>query len=272
MKRGTTGLPKIPQAPIEPKIPGNLRVSEHYACYEGEGCTLGARTWLLRLSGCDLRCWWCDSKHASFRETGTREWAPDAVLRAALDSGAAWLSVTGGEPFWRGAGELKALAALCRGARKAGLKIKVETNGRRFPKAFAPWIDLWSVAPKWDSRFDDARARSERMDYEEAALAAFARNCPAGSLQWKFVVTSKDGVPCAGDLSRISGLIGALPPEARRAPVFLIPEAYAGGAYLDRCRALEDAAAALSRGGLRGCDVRVQPQWHRILWGDARGR
>jgi hypothetical protein len=55
-------------------------------------------------------------------------------------------------------------------------------------------------------------------------------------------------------------------------PVFFIPEAYAPGDYLGRTRALEQAVMKLGQRGLRGWDLRVQPQMHRVLHGDARGR
>jgi 7-carboxy-7-deazaguanine synthase len=133
---------------VEAARSGALRITEQYACYEGEGRTLGARTYLVRLSGCDLRCWWCDSKQSSFREDEAREWEPAAVERAALASGAAWVSFTGGEPTWRGLAELAALGELCRRLRKRGLKVKIESNGRRLPKEMDRAVDLWSVSPK----------------------------------------------------------------------------------------------------------------------------
>jgi 7-carboxy-7-deazaguanine synthase len=249
-----------------------LRVTEHYACFEGEGSTLGACTYLVRLSGCDLRCWWCDSKQPSFREDEAKETEPAALERAALASGAAWVSFTGGEPTWRPDSELRALAGLARRLRRAGLKVKVESNGRRLPKALQGVVDLWSVSPKWDARKRGAGARSAAMDYDEATLSALLQRSAPGALQLKFVVTFQGLEPRPGDLERAGELLESLGPKARRVPVFLLPEAYAPGDYLRRCKALEAAAKGLIQGRLKGYDLRTQPQWHRILYGDERGR
>jgi organic radical activating enzyme len=254
--------------PIEPTQPGVVRVTEHYACVEGEGSTLGALTYLVRLSGCDLRCWWCDSKFSSFREDEARELPPAELEAAALASGAGWVSFTGGEPTWRGPAELKALAGLARRLRRQGLQVKVESNGRRLPSALAGCVDLWSVAPKFDGRLGKATAA---MTWDPVTLGTLARR-KAGSLQWKFVVTYDKGQPRLGDLAWASGLLLALPKAARRHPAFFIPEAYAGGDYLARVKALEEAAAGLACGALQGWDLRVQPQWHRVLHGDERRR
>ncbi|MGH7441691.1 MAG: hypothetical protein ACREKE_03340, partial [bacterium] len=132
-------------------------------------------------------------------------------------------------------------------------------------------VDLWSVSPKWDGRRVGAAARTRAMDYDEAALAEYARRFAADRLQLKFVVTFAGLQPRSGDLDRVVELLLGLP-AAQSAPVFLIPEAYAAGDYRERCRALERAAGSLFRGPLAGWDLRVQPQWHRVLYGDERGR
>ena len=93
-----------------------------------------------------------------FREDEAREVLPGELERAALASGAGWVSFTGGEPTWRGDAELKALAGLARRLRVRGLKVKVESNGRRLPKALAGCVDLWSIAPKCDGRLGRAHA------------------------------------------------------------------------------------------------------------------
>ncbi len=262
-----------PRVPLPVSGPGLLRVTERYACFEGEGSTLGVATFLVRLSGCDLRCHWCDSKQSSFREDEARQVGADALEHEALAAGTPWVSFTGGEPTWRGSQELRALGALCRALRARGLKVKVETNGRRLPRELSGCVDLWSVSPKWDGRRPGAAARTPAMDYDETVLARLVRgHAASGRLQVKFVVTFDSGRPRPGDLERAAGLLHALPKAVRGAPVYFIPEAYASGPYLERCKALEAAVAGLLRGPLRGFNAAVQPQWHRVLHGDQRGR
>lgn len=259
--------PAPPASPI-PAPAGSLRVTERYLCVEGEGRSLGAATFLVRLSGCDLRCWWCDSKQSSFREDEARNVPWRKILAEARASRAAWLSLTGGEPTWRGPAELRSLASLCRGARRAGMQVKVETNGLRSPAQLDGLVDLWSVAPKADSK---VRAQTPAMRHDLAALKKLVRVHAPGALQLKFVICFDGLKPRAWDLDLALALLRALPAAARRTPVFFIPEAYAAGDYLARCRALEGAVTGLLK-SLPGWDLRAQPQWHRILYGDERGR
>jgi organic radical activating enzyme len=248
--------------------PGRLRLTEHYLCTEGEGRTLGALTYLVRFSGCDLRCNWCDTKFSSFYDDEERAVPVEKVEAAALKSGAAWVSFTGGEPTYRSDEELATLAGLAGRLRKRGLKVKVESNGRRLPKALQSCVDLWSLAPKWDSRQAPAKARTEAMDYDEAALAQFAKRYAPDKLQLKFVISYDALTPRAADLERARVILKPLP----KMPVFFIPEAYAPGDYLERVRALEKAVMTLGKAKLKGWELGVQPQMHRILHGDQRGR
>ncbi len=261
-----------PGVPIEAR-PGCLRVTETYLCLEGEGVSLGCPTFLVRLSGCNLRCWWCDSKFSSFDESEARELGWEALRDMALESGAGWVSFTGGEPTFRGGGEMESLALLCRALRGAGRKVKVETNGLLLPAALDGAVDLWSVAPKWDGSLDGGAQSTPAMRFDLGALAEFCRRFGGGGLQLKFVITSDSrGLPRESDLERVRSILAALP-EARRTPVLLVPEGLSSGAdYAARCRALGEAALAGLKDFWRGWDLRVLPQWHRVLYGDARKR
>ncbi len=253
--------------PSEPKKvrAGQLWVTERYVCYEGEGRNLGALSYLIRLSGCNLRCWWCDSKQSSFFEHEAREVAIVQLEREALASGAAWVSITGGEPSWRPEGELKDLAKLCSRLRARGLKTKIETNGLLWPLALRQAFDLWSVAPKWDLR--TKHSKPERMQTNAGVLAQLGQAYAPQALQLKFVITGRQ--PSTADLNQAFKLLKAW--RKPKPPVFFIPEAYASGDYLERCRLLELALQRRAK-SLKGWDLRVQPQWHRVLHGDARGK
>jgi 7-carboxy-7-deazaguanine synthase len=266
MKNGS-----IPSSKPLPAKPGFLRVTEHYLCLEGEGRTLGAATYLIRLSGCNLRCWWCDSKFSSFREDEAKELPWKKLATAALASGAAWVSFTGGEPTWRGEKELDSLARLCRALRKGGLKVKVETNGLLLPGNLKGLVDLWSVAPKWDGARSYQNHESPAMRYDLGALSRLVRSFgPSGRLQFKFVITAeKDGSPRAADLRRTREILARLP-KILGLPVFLVPEGLAPGAdYLERNRRLAETVLD-SLKVWKGWDLRVLPQWHRVLYGDQR--
>jgi organic radical activating enzyme len=249
----------------------SLKVTEHYLCEEGEGSTLGALTYLIRLSGCNLRCTWCDSKQSSFFDDEEKMIAASVLREAALKSAAAWVSFTGGEPTWRSRAELKTLASLCRALRSAGRKIKIESNGLLLPTLLKDCVDLWSLAPKWDGSKPYATQRQPHMDYSIPTLRAFLRNSTPQGLQLKFVICDdSSGGPRSSDLKRVASILGELQGK-KRPPVFFIPEAYGKGDYLSRCRRLAEAVEALAP-SLKGWDLRVQPQWHRVLFGDERRR
>lgn len=254
----------FPSEPRQVKA-GRLWVTERYACFEGEGRTLGALSFLIRLSGCNLRCWWCDSKQSSFFEHEASEVSIAQLEREALASGAAWVSFTGGEPTWRPEAELKDLAKLCARLRAKGLKTKIETNGLLLPQALRQAFDLWSVAPKWDLR---AKApKPERMRLDAKVLGALGKAYAPQRLQLKFVITGSQ--PSGPDLAQACKILKAW--RAPKPPVFFIPEAYASGDYVQRCRLLEAALQQRAK-VLKGWDLRVQPQWHRVVHGDARGK
>lgn len=249
----------------------DLRVTEHYLCEEGEGTTLGALTYLVRLAGCNLRCWWCDSKFSSFDEDEAGGVSGGALEKVILKSNAAWVSFTGGEPTWRPEAEIKALASLCKRLKKSGKKIKFESNGLLLPSPLLQAADLWSIAPKWDGSKGYAKQRQESMDHDLPRLKEFQRRYAPGRLQLKFVITSDaHGDPKPGDLKRATGILQSLK-NGKKMPIFFIPEAYARADYFERCRRLSFAVERLSP-KLKGWDLRVQPQWHRVLHGDARKR
>lgn len=87
-----------------------LRVSEIYPSIQGESTHAGRPCVFIRLTGCPLRCVWCDTEYA-FTGGETREL--DAIVAEALGFGIDVVELTGGEPLaQKGAPEL--LAALCR--------------------------------------------------------------------------------------------------------------------------------------------------------------
>ncbi len=98
-----------------------LLVNEIYASLQGEGPEQGYPTVLLRLTGCNLRCTYCDSAFAFFK--GERR-----TLRSVVETVAAFgigrVLVTGGEPMAQ-----RETPALCRALLRAGHAVSIETNG-----------------------------------------------------------------------------------------------------------------------------------------------
>ena len=73
-----------------------LRITEIFHSLQGESSTVGWRTVFVRLTGCPLRCGYCDTAYA-FKGG---EWMEiDAILRQVVSLGARYVTVTGGEPL-----------------------------------------------------------------------------------------------------------------------------------------------------------------------------
>ncbi|MEM1261595.1 MAG: 7-carboxy-7-deazaguanine synthase QueE [Pseudomonadota bacterium] len=98
-----------------------LRIAETFLSLQGEALAAGLPTFFIRLSGCPLRCQYCDTAYAFH---GGQWYGIDALVAAATASCAPAVCVTGGEPLAQPAC-LGLLTALC----DAGLDVSIETSG-----------------------------------------------------------------------------------------------------------------------------------------------
>ncbi len=104
-----------------PERPATLTVNEIYASIQGESSYAGLPCVFLRLTGCALRCVWCDSTH-TFHE-GERRPVPE-VLREVRSYGLPLVEVTGGEPLLQ-----KAVLPVITALLDEGRTVLVETGG-----------------------------------------------------------------------------------------------------------------------------------------------
>ena len=105
----------------EPDGRHHLQVTEIFASLQGEGRFQGELTTFIRLTGCNLRCSWCDTADAY---EGGEEMSVPAVLDAVRQRGAARVCVTGGEPL-----DQPAAQELFTALRRSEFEVSVETNG-----------------------------------------------------------------------------------------------------------------------------------------------
>ena len=98
-----------------------LRITEIFASVQGESSRVGLPTVFVRLTGCPLRCTWCDTAYAF---TGGSSRALDDILAEVARHGLRHVCVTGGEPLAQ-KGCLALLSALC----DAGHDVSLETSG-----------------------------------------------------------------------------------------------------------------------------------------------
>ncbi len=103
---------------------GSLKVNEIFYDIEGEGKYQGYPTLFIRLTGCNLRCSWCDTKYSYFKGKMTDI---DGILKKAKKSPYMNINITGGEPLCF----KKELIELIKGIKKIrpDITVSVETNG-----------------------------------------------------------------------------------------------------------------------------------------------
>lgn len=98
----------------------HLEVSEIFYSFQGESTLVGRPTVFIRLSGCNLRCSICDTKHALLKG---KKMGVDKIISAVSEYKAKCVCITGGEPLLQGLDELiKKLLQM-------GKTVSLETNG-----------------------------------------------------------------------------------------------------------------------------------------------
>ena len=111
-----------------------VRVNEIFPSLQGEGHFSGKPAVFLRLSGCNLRCYFCDTLHETYEEMTEEE-----IVVEALRNPMRHIVVTGGEPA------LQLTATLVDKLHAAGFFVQVETNGSL---PLPPGIDWVTCSPK----------------------------------------------------------------------------------------------------------------------------
>jgi 7-carboxy-7-deazaguanine synthase len=210
-----------------------LRITETFLSIQGEADAVGWPTFFIRLTGCPLRCGYCDTTYAF--QGGSWMSVADLV-DAARAGGVRRVCVTGGEPLAQRDCRVL-LEALC----SAGFAVSLETSGA---------MDI--------SGIDDRVSRV--MDLKTPGSGEAARNrwenlpLLSGRDQLKIVVCSRE------DYEWARGMLAA---HARdiACPVLLSPS---WGQVEPR-----DLAAWILEDRL---DVRLQLQLHKYLWGNEPGR
>ena len=211
----------------------SLRITEIFFSLQGEASRVGLPTVFVRLTGCPLRCVWCDTEYAF---TGGSAMEIADVLAAVGQYPTHQVCVTGGEPLSQKEC-LPLLTALC----DAGYEVSLETSGA---------LDIAPVDPRV-SRIMDLKA----PDSGEAARNRWENlACLTSRDEIKIIVASRADYEWARDAIRQHEL-GA------RCPVLLSP---AQGRIEPR-----DLADWILADGL---PVRFQLQLHKLLWGNMKGK
>jgi 7-carboxy-7-deazaguanine synthase len=99
----------------------SLRITEIFLSVQGEAASVGYPTVFVRLTGCPLRCHYCDSEYAFY---GGDKYQIDNVVAQVKDYRVQHVCVTGGEPLAQ-PGCLQLMSDLC----DLGLQVSLETSG-----------------------------------------------------------------------------------------------------------------------------------------------
>jgi 7-carboxy-7-deazaguanine synthase len=210
-----------------------LRVSEIFHSLQGETSRVGLPTVFVRLTGCPLRCTWCDTAYAF---SGGESMTQDDILSRVAAFGCRTVCVTGGEPLAQKAC-IDLLAALC----AAEYSVSLETSGA---------LDIGGVDPRV-SRIVDLKApgsgESAKNRWENLDLLT-----PHDEV--KFVLASREDYDWAVSACRQRRLF-------ERCPVLFAPvQGQLDPAQLAQWL-LDDTLPA-----------RFQLQLHKVLWGNSPGR
>lgn len=210
-----------------------LRITEIFHSLQGESRSVGWPTVFVRLTGCPLRCGYCDTTYA-FKGGTTLEL--DEILQQVAAFGARHVTVTGGEPLAQ-KDCLVLLSALC----DAGYEVSLETSGA---------LDVAGVDPRV----------IKVMDLKTPSSGELERNLYAniehllGHDQVKFVIGDEQDYAWSREQLQHYRL-------AERCEVLFSPVAEGL------------APATLAEWILRDrLPVRFQIQLHKILWGNEAGR
>lgn len=102
-------------------LSARLKVAEIFYSLQGEADSVGIPTVFVRLTGCPLRCQYCDTAYAFH---GGEWWELDAILQRVGEYGARHVCVTGGEPLAQ-----RACLTLLTALADAGYRVSLETSG-----------------------------------------------------------------------------------------------------------------------------------------------
>ena len=213
--------------------PISLKISEIFYSLQGETTRAGLPTVFVRLTGCPLRCAWCDTEHAF---SGGSVLPLQAILDQVAQYGARYVCVTGGEPLAQ-KNCLPLLTALC----DAGYDVSLETSGA---------LDISGVDRRV-ARIVDLKApgsgESERNHWQNLErLTAHD--------ELKFVLKDRTDYEWARTVIRERNLNAICPILFSPVQGEIEPSQLAEWVLADRL------------------PVRFQLQLHKLLWGNMRGK
>ena len=210
-----------------------LRITEIFYSLQGESSTVGIPTVFIRLTGCPLRCQYCDTQYAF--QGG--KWMPfDEILQQVGDFQTRYITVTGGEPLAQ-----KQCASLLLKLCDSGYHVSLETSGA---------LDVSNVDKRVTKVMDIKTPASGESDKNRFANIDYMLQQD----QVKFVICNREDYEWAKNVLQQYQI-------ATHCEVLFSPSTGQLAARELADWIIEDKLA-----------VRFQLQLHKILWGDEPGR
>jgi 7-carboxy-7-deazaguanine synthase len=219
--------------PAEAAGAPRLRITEIFHSLQGEADSVGFPTVFVRLTGCPLRCQYCDTTYAF---QGGEWWDIDAILARVGEFGARHVCVTGGEPLAQ-RNCLPLVERLC----DAGYRVSIETSGAMSLEGVDPRAVL-VVDVKTPGSGEEARNRYDELGRLKAADQVKFVICGRADYEWSRGKLHELG------LARRCGVLFS--PSSGQVP----PADLAQWILDDRL------------------PVRFQLQLHKVLWGNVAGK
>ena len=225
-----------------------MRIAEIFLSIQGEGEFAGTPSVFVRTTGCNLRCWFCDTPYTSWEPEGPpREWRD--VLQEVLHYECAHVVLTGGEPMLQ-----PEIVPLSKALRSEGCFVTIETAGTVDRPVEA---DLMSISPKLSNSMPREASRwRERHERDRSRPAVVQRLVDDYVYQLKFVIDVPD------DLKEVVQYLGEWP-QVTGERVWLMPQGVTTAELAARTNWLIPAASRLG--------YLVCPRRHIELFGHARG-
>jgi 7-carboxy-7-deazaguanine synthase len=205
-----------------------LKITEIFYSIQGESSRIGQRTAFIRLTGCPLRCNWCDTTY-SF--TGGEWMSLNQILEKIKSFSVKYVCITGGEPLSQ-----KNCLELVKKLYDNNYKISIETSGEKPVEEYVPFAKI----------IMDIKTPSSG---EKAQIAFENLNKLQPKDEIKFIIQDRNDFEWSKDICKKFNLTKKF--QVLFSPVFGVMN-------------FEELASWILEDKL---DVRLQIQLHKIIWG-----
>ena len=214
-------------------VPERLRITEIFYSLQGEARTVGIPTVFIRLTGCPLRCGYCDTEYAFY---GGQWMAFDTILAEVAKHRPHYVTVTGGEPLAQ-----KPCRDLLKRLCDAGYQVSLETSGALDVAGIDPRVSV-VMDLKTPGSGEEAKNRYDNVEHLQAKDQIKFVICDRADYEWSRAKLAEHRLAerCEVLFSPVWGQV-----EPRQLAEWILA---------DRL------------------PVRMQMPLHKLLWGEERGR